>query len=92
MSDLHYPHISKTQRGELLRSVFMSPMRAASMSGLFLLIALQYFNAPSDVKALIAAAPFIGLFLSPVLVYLVSRLGVSVTRAISVVLFISSHA
>jgi len=90
MSELHYPHISKTQRGELWRSLFMSPMRAASMSGLFLLIALQYFNAPSDVKALIAAAPFIGLFLSPVLVYLVSRFGVSITRASSVVLFIAA--
>ena len=90
MSELHYPHLNKTQRGELWRTLFMSPVRAAGMSGLFLLIALQYFNAPSEIKALIAAAPFIGLLLSPVLVYLVSWFGVSVTRAISVVLFISA--
>jgi len=90
MSELHYPHINKTQRGELWRALFMSPMRAASISGLFLLIALQYFNAPSGVKALIAAAPFIGLLLSPVLVYSVSWFGVSVTRASSAVLFVSA--
>jgi len=90
MSDLLYPHLNKTQRGELWRTLFLSPVRAASMSGLFLLIALQYFNAPSEVKALIAAAPFIGLLLSPVLVFFVAKFSVSVTRAISVVLFVSA--
>ena len=90
MPDLHYPHLNKTQRGELWRTLFMSPIRAAGMSGLFLLIALQFFNVPSEVKALVAAAPFIGLLLSPVLVFLVAKFSVSVTRAISLVLFVSA--
>jgi len=90
MHNLRYPHLNKTLRGELWRTLFMSPVRAAGMSGLFLLIALQFFNAPSEIKALIAAAPFIGLLFSPVLVFLVAKFGISGTRAISIVLFVSA--
>ena len=65
------------------RTVLSTPARAAVGSGFFLLIALQYFNAGANVKALIAASPHIGFLLAPLAIYFFARAHVKVAHAMS---------
>lgn len=92
MTEHKYPYIQRTRLGELIRTFFSAPMRAMRSGNLLLLIALGYFHASPDVKALVTAAPFIGLVLSPLSVYVTARSGMQISKAKAAVLFVSALA
>lgn len=58
-------------------------------SALFLLIAVQFFEASATSKAIIAAGPFVGLLLAPLALQAVSKLQIPVSRAITYIYIVS---
>ncbi|MBI5428171.1 MAG: MFS transporter [Nitrospinae bacterium] len=64
----------KTYKYDLMRGAFRGVL-ATGASTFSLFIAIRYFHAGDGTKSLIAAAPFIGMFLSLVLVHYVSNSG-----------------
>lgn len=74
-TDTHTEISRKTYQYDLWRGAFRGVLASgANTFGLF--IAIRYFNANDAVKSLIAAAPFIGMFLSLFLVHYVSNTGI----------------
>ncbi|MCB0311109.1 MAG: MFS transporter [Bdellovibrionales bacterium] len=66
---------------ELLRVILVSPYEGAP--AIFLLIALQYYQAPAGAKAFIASSGFMGLLIAPVVLTIFSHLAIPVSHAIS---------
>ena len=58
----------KTYRCDLWRGGFEGVLSSGAQT-FCLFIAIRYFNAGENTKALIAAAPFMGMFLSMVLLH-----------------------
>lgn len=66
---------------ELFRVVTLIPLKAAE--SLFLLLAIQLFHADPTAKALIVAATFIGLLISPLTTSVISALKLPAAKGIS---------
>ncbi len=68
--------------------ILTTPLEGSS--AIFLLIAVQYFNAASQYKAIIAAASSIGLLFAPFILQMVAKLGISVSRAMTGIYFLGA--
>ncbi|MDA3959904.1 MAG: hypothetical protein PF961_03870, partial [Planctomycetota bacterium] len=81
------------RRWELVRASLTGGFESAFVpNGLFLLVAVQYFEAGSGLKALIAAGHAIGLLLTLGLLTVVGRRGWRTTRVIAICYFLASLA
>ncbi len=83
--------VDHTLRWEGLRNYLARPARVAAMGGgLFLLVAIDHFEAGPTAKALIAGASFIGLMASPMTVWLAARFRLSISRALALFMFVAA--
>ena len=81
---LHGQPLKRLLLWESLRSCATRPTFVAGQSsGFILLVAIQFFDAPAALKALIAGAVPLGLLMSMVVVNLSARWRISVSRALS---------
>jgi MFS family permease len=70
-----------------LRAILSRPALVASQgSGVVLLVAIQHFHAGPNVKAALAGASFLGLFLAPLAVTIVAQRGSPLNRALALML------
>jgi MFS family permease len=90
MNSEQYPYYHITQRRELFRVIFASPARALASGGIILVIALKFFDATPTIKALLLMAPFFGLLLTPLLVQLIAKLKVPVSKVTGILLMLGS--
>ena len=69
-----------TYRRDKIRAPFMGILEAG-WQAFPLLIAIRYYNAPESIKAFIAGAGPIGFLLTPLTLYIISRIGIAPAKA-----------
>ncbi len=94
----HAPHrtdevIRQTVRWEAIRNGLTRPvMTASGGSGLLVVTAIQYFDASKTAKGLIAGAVQVGMIATPLVVWMVAKSRLSVSKSIALLLAASAIA
>jgi len=81
--------LRKTLIYDGIRSCMITPLHSAFRgSGLAVLVVLQFFNGADWQKGVIAAVPFMGMLLSPLVVSIGSKFKIQVSRFAGILIFL----